>query len=116
MTGRLVLIVFSFATGYRARMVRTLLLLLALLVGTAAAGSTARVPVETARKTALARVPGKVLKEKLNDKKKYEHLVWSIKVQTPNGTIKKVIVDADNGKVIEVKVVQSKDKKKDDDD
>ena len=97
-------------------MVRTLILLLALLVGTAAAGSTARVPVETARKTALARVPGKVLKEKLKDKKKYEHLVWSIKVQTPDGTVKKVIVDADNGKVIEVKVVQPKEKKKDDDD
>jgi uncharacterized membrane protein YkoI len=95
-------------------MVRALLVALSLFVATAttssvaAADPTPRVSLVNARRAALARVPGTVVGEKLKHKKKWPHPIWSIKIEAKDGTTKKVVVDSDTGKVMEIKPTKSK--------
>jgi uncharacterized membrane protein YkoI len=79
------------------------LVLLFLTSATAIADADPRVSLETARQTALARVPGKVVGEKLKQPgKKRPHPTWNIKIEAKTGRVK-VIVDGETGKILEVK-------------
>jgi len=95
-------------------MPRALLCLLVPLAVTLAAGGASAAPklsLADARKIALARVPGTVMHEKLEHSKKgHDHYNIKIKPRTPKDATmwKKVEVDADTGRVLEVKDAKPK--------
>ncbi len=93
---------------------RALVVVLALTLGVGGASAEPRVSLNAAEKTALARVPGKVFAAKLKTKKKFPHPVWSLKIEADKGARKKVSVDSESGKIVEIK--ELKPKKDDDDD
>lgn len=83
------------------------------LLGSAGAAP-AKVSLTEARKIALARVPGTVIKEKLKHKKKgHDH--YNIKIaprdHAHKGQLRKVEVDADTGQILKIKDVAAKDAK-----
>jgi uncharacterized membrane protein YkoI len=70
--------------------------------------SMAKIKMEQAMQTALAEVPGKLLKAGLEDENNF--LVYGIEVVTPDRTIMEVKVDAGTGKIL----VMNQDKIDDD--
>jgi uncharacterized membrane protein YkoI len=70
-----------------------------------------RVSLAEAKKIALARVPGKVVHEKVKNKK-HEHVVYNIKIapvdKAKAGFLEKVQVDGDTGKILKIKQVKAK--------
>jgi uncharacterized membrane protein YkoI len=73
----------------------------------------ASVSIVSARKVALARVPGTIVNEKLKQKSKKHPQTWSIKIR-PRGDapdserLTKVEVDADTGAILKVKEVKAR--------
>ncbi|HEY4177133.1 MAG TPA: PepSY domain-containing protein [Kofleriaceae bacterium] len=97
---------------------RRVLIVAFALVGLAVpAWASPRVSLAEARQVALARVPGKVVHEKLKKKKKgHDHYNFKI-APTQNAKphkLEKVSVDADTGAILSIKQVA--DKKHSDDD
>ena len=77
-----------------------------------------RLSIADARKIALARVPGKIVHEKLKKKKK-EADQYMIKIVPRTGAkphvVEKVTIDGDTGKILKIKQVAEKPAKADDD-
>jgi uncharacterized membrane protein YkoI len=70
----------------------------------------AKVTIDQAIKTALEKVPGKVVEAELE--KKHDTLVWEVEVVTAEHKVMEVHIDADSGAVIDVEDEKSmKDKK-----
>jgi hypothetical protein len=96
--------------------------------GAALAKTKPRISIAEARSIALARVPGKIVHEKLKTKKKKSH--YNIKITPLQNAklhyVEKVQIDGETGKILEVKQVidktnppkdaGKKTKKSDDDD
>lgn len=86
-----------------------------LVISISANAGTPKVAIADARKAALARVPGSVVHEKLKHKKG-GHDLYYFKVKPKDakpGQLKKVEVDAESGKVVEVKDVKATSKPED---
>lgn len=86
---------------------RGLVLLSSLLLAAAACGGrqqtpSASVSIDAARRTALARVPGQVLEEELEDED--GRSVYEFDIQpTQSGTpVQEVVVDANTGQIVKV--------------
>ena len=62
--------------------------------------ATAKVTIEQAIKTALEKVPGKVVEAELE--KKHNTLLWEVEVVTGENRVMEVHIDAESGAVIEV--------------
>ncbi len=60
----------------------------------------AKVTIDQAIKTALEKVPGKVIEAELE--KKHHTLVWEVEVVTAENTVMEVHIDAESGAVIDV--------------
>jgi copper chaperone CopZ len=70
----------------------------------------AKVTIDQAIKTALEKVPGKVVEAELE--KKHDTLVWEVEVVTAEHKVMEVHIDANSGAVIDVEDEKSmKDKK-----
>jgi len=67
-------------------------------------------PIDQAIKTALEKVPGKVVEVELE--KKHDTLVWEVEVVTAENKVMEVHIDADSGAVIDVEDEKSKKDKK----
>lgn len=82
-------------------------------VQTEAAAPTAKVSLETARGTALGRIPGKVVEEELEQE--HGRLVYSFEIQPAEAgaTLKEVHVDANDGSIVAVED-EKEDEKEDD--
>jgi uncharacterized membrane protein YkoI len=70
----------------------------------------AKVTIDQAIKTALEKVPGKVVEAELE--KKHDTLVWEVEVVTAENKVMEVHIDADSGAVIDVEDEKSKKDKK----
>lgn len=99
-------------------MPRLVIILGLVLCGSFASADTHRpkVSIVEARKTALARVPGKVVHEKIKHKKE-GHDLYYFKIhprdQASNDTLKKVEVDTETGMIVKIKDVKAKSKSED---
>ena len=62
--------------------------------------ATAKVTIDQAIKTALEKVPGKVVEAELE--KKHDTLVWEVEVVTAENKVMEVHIDAESGAVIDV--------------
>jgi len=60
----------------------------------------AKVTIDQAIKTALAKVPGKVIEVELE--KKYSKLLWEVEVVTAENKVMEVHIDAESGMVVNV--------------
>jgi len=101
-------------------------LLLAIILGLAGAPLTAThdayadtdkpaISIVTARRIALARVPGTIVNEKLKDAKKKKHkpAVWSIKIRprsvpASSDQLTKIEIDATTGAIVKLKDVKAR--------
>lgn len=70
----------------------------------------AKVTIDQAIKTALEKVPGKVVEAELE--KKHDTLVWEVEVVTAENKVMEVHIDAESGAVIDVEDENSKKDKK----
>ena len=70
----------------------------------------AKVTIDQAIKTAMEKVPGKVVEAELE--KKHNTLVWEVEVVTAENKVMEVHIDAESGAVIEVQDEKSKKDKK----
>jgi uncharacterized membrane protein YkoI len=66
----------------------------------------AKVTIDQAIKTALEKVPGKVVEAELE--KKHNTLVWEVEVVTAENKVMEVHIDAESGAVIDVEDEMSK--------
>jgi len=62
--------------------------------------ATAKVTIDQAIKTALEKVPGKIVEAELE--KKHDTLVWEVEVVTAENKLMEVHIDAESGAVIDV--------------
>jgi uncharacterized membrane protein YkoI len=86
-----------------------------LVLSLSANAATPKVSLADARKAALTKVPGTVVHEKLKHKKS-GHDLYYFRVKAKDakpGQLKKVEVDAESGKVVEVKDVKATSKPED---
>jgi uncharacterized membrane protein YkoI len=84
---------------------------LALCIAVGGASAAPKVSIADARKAALARVPGTIMHEKLEHAKQgHDHYNIKIKPRTSKGGAmwKKVEVDAETGRIVEVKDTKPK--------
>lgn len=72
--------------------------------------ATAKVTIDQAIKTALEKVPGKVVEAELE--KKHDTLVWEVEVVTAENKVMEVHINAESGAVIDVEDEKSKKDKK----
>jgi len=68
--------------------------------------ATAKVTIDQAIKTALEKVPGKVVEAELE--KKHDTLVWEVEVVTAENKVMEVHINAESGAVIDVEDEMSK--------
>lgn len=77
--------------------------------GKAEMADAAKVTADQAVKTALDKVPGKVIEAELE--KKHNKLVWEVEVLTADKKVMEVHIDADTGAVIDVEEEKAEPKK-----
>ena len=66
----------------------------------------AQVTIDEAIKTALEKVPGKVIEAELEDK--HHTLVWEVEIVTPENKVMEVHIDAKTGTVIDIEEEKTK--------
>lgn len=91
---------------------RHLLVAFALCATSTSALAKPRLSIAEARKIALARVPGKIVHEKLKKKKKKGHDRYNFKIVPLTNAklhfVEKISIDGDTGKILTIKQVADK--------
>jgi uncharacterized membrane protein YkoI len=77
--------------------------------GKAEMAAAAKVTIDQAIKTALDKVPGKVIEADLETK--HNKLIWEVEVVTAQNKVMEVHIDADTGAVIDVEEEKAESKK-----